>query len=89
MLVQLIRHYLSYRNASITAVRKHNQSTEAVKQRRGNSHYKTNKEKQKPQTKKKYIFKNPQNTWKQRKKYKVEVSFMTLIHVHSALTREC
>lgn len=47
MLVELIRHYLSYRNASITAVRKHNQSTEAVKQRRGKSHYKTNKEKQK------------------------------------------
>lgn len=51
MLVELIMHYLSYRNAFITAVRKHNQSTKAVKQRGGKSHHKTNKEKQNPQTK--------------------------------------
>lgn len=44
MLVELIMHYLSYRNASITAVRKHYQSTKAVKQREKKSQHKTNKE---------------------------------------------
>lgn len=53
----------------------------------------TNKEKPNPQTSKQKktnnTLKNPQNAWKGRKKFKVEVSFMTLIHLHFILTREC